>query len=89
MSDAIVRLLVAVVLVGAIWPSAVWAQGNCQFVLGFAELSSRLGPNVVGACIESQWTATGPDTMAFTSGFNMAILPGRPGHSSGALAHSR
>src|SRR3954452_5623682 len=69
-------LVLAMAIQVATWAPAAQAQAPCRFVLGFGDLAARLGPGIVGTCVEDQQTATGPDTMVFNSGLRLAILPG-------------
>ena len=47
---------------------AVAAQpAPCRFVLGFAELRDLIGPDIVGECLEDQWSTEGGDAVQRTT----------------------
>ena len=47
---------------------AVAAQpAPCRFVLGFAELRDLIGPEIVGECLEDQWSTEGGDAVQRTT----------------------
>ena len=48
-------------LILSLAPMPVGAQAQCRFVLGFANLAARLGPETVGRCVENQRTITGKE----------------------------
>ena len=49
-------------------PQAVAAQpAPCRFVLGFAELRDLIGPDIVGECLEDQWSTEGGDAVQRTT----------------------
>lgn len=60
MRRGIVALGAALILMFA--PSTVGAQGSCRFVLGFADMATRLGAATVGVCLENQRTITGEES---------------------------
>ena len=39
----------------------------CRFVLGFAELRDLIGPEIVGECLEDQWSTEGGDAVQRTT----------------------
>jgi hypothetical protein len=62
---AILGFGLALALQMAVSWHTVDAQASCRFVFGFAEFAARLGPGVVGTCLENQRTITGPESFTF------------------------
>ena len=74
---AIVRKILAVVYAGVLLVLVVSAgfgtqvvvaqPAPCRFVLGFAELRDLIGPEIVGECLEDQWSTDGGDAVQRTT----------------------
>jgi hypothetical protein len=66
-------LAMATAIILSLAPATAGAQGACRFVLGFADLASRLGTATAGTCTENQRTITGEES--FDLGAVILTLP--------------
>ena len=69
-------LAMMLVLASVLCPTTARAQGPCSFVLGFAELAARLGPETVGACLENQRTTTSDERFVLSDRITLSLFDG-------------